>query len=100
MSGPLITGYWYIYGIPGVSYVYMRDPANAKRAKARYDVDLRIEKIFRVRGVRLQLSADIFNALNTPNELWDYWSRYDGNYGKKYSVPDPRTFHVGARVIF
>ena len=52
MSGPNIIGYFYAYDIPGLSYAYFYDWEGRLKGNARYEFDVRIEKVFRVGDCR------------------------------------------------
>ncbi|HSP33950.1 MAG TPA: TonB-dependent receptor [Thermoanaerobaculia bacterium] len=73
-----------------------------------YDIDLRLAKTFNlVAGTGLELSADMFNALNQETVLWrDYRLRdangsgFTGGQNTIQELQSPRIIRVGARFTF
>ena len=61
--------------------------------------DLSIGKSLKAtRGMGLYLSLDVLNALNenSPNII----GFKQGDYGRVYSIVQPRTYRVGAKLMF
>ncbi len=64
-------------------------------------VDLSLRKGFRVRGeTRLQIQADLFNALNWTNFGNPQLNLANADFGRISSAGPPRTVQLGARVTF
>ena len=59
---------------------------------------LRGKSLKATRGMGLYLSLDVLNALNenSPNII----GFKQGDYGRVYSIVQPRTYRVGAKLMF
>ena len=62
-------------------------------------LDLRIDKAFRVRGARVALMLDLFNALNS-NAVSNFVVTNGGNFNRIIATLDPRTTQIALRVEF
>ena len=82
------------------------EPRGSHRLPPINNIDLRIEKNARFRGVRLGLAADIFNVTNqgVPNSDSTFPNPINFNSGTSFGVPgawvDPRLLRVGVRLVF
>lgn len=75
----------------------------AYRYPGMHDLDIRLEKFFKLGKVRLGVLVDIFNVFND-DTITDYetnldpWPEYP--FGYVWGIKGPRTFRLGARVEF
>ena len=69
----------------------------------RYNLDLRLQKFFKIGNIRVSAVVDIFNALNSDTvvdvETWDD-PRSEFPFGYVWGIRAPRTFRVGFRAEF
>lgn len=79
--------------------IYAEPPGETK-GDTRIDVDMRVQKIFKIMGTRLTFLADIFNVLNNTDGLWGVYPRYGPYYMKRNQVKAPRTYRIGLRFVF
>ena len=62
-------------------------------------LDLRVDKAFRVRGARLGIMLDLFNALNS-NAVSNFVVTNGSNFNRIIATLDPRTTQIAFRVEF
>jgi hypothetical protein len=62
-------------------------------------LDLRVDKAFRVRGARLGIMLDLFNALNS-NAVSNFVVTNGSNFNRIIATLDPRTTQIALRVEF
>lgn len=72
---------------------------NAVRGPSSYNLDLGLARNFQVRDFRVQVRADLFNALNTRNYGNPAVGINGANFGQITSV-STRTMQVGAKLTF
>lgn len=65
-----------------------------------WNLDLRLTKYVRVRGVRLQVNGDLFNVFNANTELNRQRNIGSGSFGRLTQNLSPRIFRIGVRVGF
>ncbi|RLE00574.1 MAG: hypothetical protein DRI99_08585 [Candidatus Aminicenantes bacterium] len=87
----------------GGNMYILAEPLGSYRYPARTNLDLRLEKFFRIGQVRVSALVDIFNALNASTitdveTSVDPWSEYP--FGYVWGIRRPRTFRAGFRVEF
>jgi hypothetical protein len=76
-------------------------PLDLVRGPGSWTVDLSLAKSFSLRGgVRLQVRADAFNALNHPNYGGISTSVTSSTFGQIRSTGSPRQIQLGARLTF
>jgi len=100
MSGPNLTPFFGASLPHGYVWQILAEAPGITKGPTRKTVDLKVEKIFRVKGFQLHAMLDVFNVLNEYEGLWERNSQYGPYYNKLYGVMDPRTFRVGFRIIY
>jgi len=73
------------------------------RYKGMHDLDLRIEKFFRIGNIRVGVLADLFNAFNDDTETWLQTEMRPGlarDFGEVRGIRGPRTFRIAFRFEF
>lgn len=99
------------YPVPYVHRVYVASEAIYKqvlpsedvdtyRLPDVHDLDLRLAKDLRFRGVGLTLSADVFNVFNENTELQRFTRLNNARKNEITETQSPRVFRVGARSTF
>lgn len=79
-------------------YVLIEPPGETKY-EARKNLDLRVEKIFKVGQVQMTLMADVYNVFNSDRIMYAQ-RRAGSTYDKLIFVTPPRRLRVGLRFIF
>lgn len=90
---------FYVSTPGGRKRVYAEPPGQSK-FDARYDFDMRVQKIFRVGGWKLTVMGDIFNVLNNYDGNNGIYSGYGPYYHLRTSIKTPRTYQIGVRIIY
>ena len=62
-------------------------------------LNVRLSRMFRVRGLRLEPQLDVFNLLNS-NQVLGMTTRYGAAWQNANSILAPRVFKLGAQVSF
>lgn len=91
---------FYVRSPTGVRKRVYAEPPGQSKYDARYDFDVRVQKIFRVRGWKLTVFGDVFNALNNHDGNNGILNSYGPLYQQRYSIKVPRTFRIGIRIIY
>ncbi|UCC38701.1 MAG: TonB-dependent receptor [Candidatus Aminicenantes bacterium] len=86
--------------LPGYRVAIKGEPPGTTKYDARYDLDIRIQKIFRVQGWTLVVFGDIYNALNNHDGNNGIYLNYGTLNGYRTSIKNPRQFQIGFRVIY
>ena len=93
----------YTAGTPFTNYNYQTHVIvggyQTQRSPSTLNLDLRLEKQFKLKQGTIRLMADVFNATNKENifETVQDVSGQIGEYGSPYSVGSPRVIQLGAR---
>jgi len=88
--------------IPGVNYapIYLTAPGSTPKAPGFYNLDIRLEKQFRIKGTTFGLGLDILNATNHVEKMGTFYRTYGPYYLKRLGVDDPRTFLLTLRFMY
>ena len=89
------------YYMPSAANLNIRlEPRGSQRYETQYNLDLRLEKIFKIGNYSLGIYADVFNALN--DDAITSWITWYGlpNYQKITGIRTPRDFKLGLRFWF
>lgn len=102
MSGNTYSNY-VLVALPegGTKYV-MLNPMGSKRYPAQHNLDLQVEKIFKINGkLKVSVMASAFNILNadTVNEVNSIVNISDP-YGTVSGLVNPRVFRAGVRIYY
>lgn len=81
-------------------YVLPGDDIDTYRLPDVHNVDLRLAKDLRYRGVGVTFSADVFNVLNANTELQRFSRLNNARKDEITETQSPRVFRVGARLTF
>jgi len=84
----------------GGSYAYFAlEPPGETKYEARQNMDLRVEKVFKVGQAQLTFMADVYNVFNSDRIIY-VQRRAGSNWNKLIFVTPPRSFRIGFRFIF
>jgi len=98
-SGPPLTPR-FVVRLPYGYGFFNSEPPGQTKGRAVSNVDLKIEKIFNIKGVRLTAMLDIFNLTNNYDRDTGMYTSYGPYYNTRTTLKDPRTFRAGFRIIF
>ncbi len=76
------------------------EPPGTTKYDPRYDLDIRIQKIFRVKGWTMTVFGDILNAFNNHDGNNGIYLNYGTLNGLRTSIKDPRSYIFGCRIIY
>jgi outer membrane receptor protein involved in Fe transport len=89
----------YFSGMVGSTYEYINiEPPGKTKYESRKNVDIRIEKVFDLKDLKLTLMADVYNVFNSDRVTYAT-RRVSANFSKLIFVTPPRTFRIGFRLI-
>jgi hypothetical protein len=84
------------------TYIY-GDEKGHYRYPGMHNLDIRLEKFFKIGKTRVSALADIFNVFNT-NTITDYETQMNPaseyQFGYVWGIKSPRTFRLGFRFVF
>lgn len=82
----------------GTKSVYVEYPGQFKY-DARYDFDMRVQKIFKIGEWKLTAFTDIYNVLNNHDGNNGIYNSYGPYYHLRTSIKNPRIYQIGFRII-
>lgn len=76
------------------------DPRGTYRLPNLFMLNLRLDRTFKIQGIKLILSLDLFNVFNSNTTLDEEYAADQSNYEQILQVMFPRIFRLGVRVRF
>jgi hypothetical protein len=86
--------------LPGYAVAIKGEPPGTTKYDARYDLDIRIQKIFTYRGWKVTAFADVFNTLNNHDGNNGVYLNYGTLNNYRTSIKAPRQYQIGFRIIY